>query len=101
MISAKRWDARTARTVILEIRASDAVTICRRMGASQTAGVGMTVTPMVYEIIGKVALYIIGTLLFGAFSSAIDDDIEDSCGIFFGAWIAGIIVFLELIIPAP
>lgn len=56
---------------------------------------------MVYEFIGKVALYIIGTLLFGAFFSAIDDDMEDSRGIFFGAWIAGIMVFLELIIPVP
>ena len=56
---------------------------------------------MVYEIIGKVVLYIIGTLLFGALTSALDDDMEDSRGIFFGAWIASIIVFLELIIPAP
>lgn len=55
---------------------------------------------MVYEFIGKATLYIIGTLLFGALTSVLDDDMEDSCGIFFGAWIAGIIVFLELIIPA-
>jgi hypothetical protein len=53
---------------------------------------------MVYEIIGKVALYIIGTLLFGAFTSAIDD-IADNRGIFFGAWIAGILVFLWMILP--
>lgn len=56
---------------------------------------------MVYEVIGKVVLYIIGTLLFGALTSVLDDDMEDSRGIFFGAWIAGIMVFLELIIPVP
>ena len=56
---------------------------------------------MVYEFIGKVALYIIGTLLFGALVSVLDDDMDDSRGIFFGAWIVGIIVFLELIIPVP
>ena len=50
---------------------------------------------MVYEIIGKVVLYIIGTLLLGAFFSAIDDDME----IFHGAWLAGISVFLWLILP--
>jgi hypothetical protein len=55
---------------------------------------------MVYEVIGKVALYIIGTLIFGAFTSAIDD-MGDNWGIFFGAWLAGIVVFLELIIPTP
>ena len=53
---------------------------------------------MVYEVIGKVALYIIGTLIFGAFTSAIDD-MEDYWGIFFGAWIAGFLVFLWLIFP--
>lgn len=52
---------------------------------------------MVYEVIGKVALYIIGTLLFGAFTSAIDD-MADNWGIFFGAWVMGIAVFLELIV---
>lgn len=54
---------------------------------------------MGYEVIGKVVLYIIGTLLLGAFSSAIDDDMEDSRGIFFGAWFASIMVFLWLILP--
>ena len=43
-MSAKRWDARTAKTVILGIRASDAVTICHRTGVSQTAGAGRTMT---------------------------------------------------------
>jgi len=38
---------------------------------------------MVYEVIGKVALYIIRTLIFGAFTSAIDDT-ADNWGIFFG-----------------
>lgn len=55
---------------------------------------------MVYEVIGKVALYIIGTLLFGVFTSAIDY-LGDHRGIFFGAWLAGIVVFLELIVPTP
>lgn len=50
---------------------------------------------MVYEVIGKVVLYIIGTLLGGAFISAIDDDME----VFGGAWLVGILVFLCLIIP--
>jgi hypothetical protein len=53
---------------------------------------------MVYEVIGKVALYIIGTLLFGAFTSCLDD-IDNYDGIFLGAWLASIVVFLELIIP--
>ena len=53
---------------------------------------------MVYEVIGKVALYIIGTLLYGAFISYLND-CEDDWGIFFGAWLAGIGVFLELIVP--
>ena len=53
---------------------------------------------MVYEVIGKVALYIIGTLIFGAFTSAIIDDMGDHWGIFFGAWFAGIAVFLKLIV---
>ncbi len=52
---------------------------------------------MVYEVIGKVALYIIGTLIFGAFTSAIFD-MGDHWGIFFGAWLAGIAVFLKLIV---
>lgn len=56
---------------------------------------------MVYEFIGKVVLYIIGTLLLGVIFNSIDDDIEDSRGIFFGAWIAGVIVFSELIFPTP
>ena len=51
---------------------------------------------MVYEAIGKTVLYIIGTLLGGAFISAIDDD---DMGVFCGAWIVGILVFLCLIIP--
>lgn len=45
-MSARRWDARTVRTVILEIRASDAVTICRRTDVNQTAGAGRTVNSM-------------------------------------------------------
>lgn len=52
---------------------------------------------MVYEVIGKVAMYIVGTLLFGGFTSAIGDTWDD-WAIFFGAWLAGIIVFLELIV---
>lgn len=56
---------------------------------------------MVYEFIGKLTLYIIGTLIFGAFISVIDDDSGDNRGIFFGAWLASIVVFLELIIPTP
>ena len=55
---------------------------------------------MVYEIIGKVALYVIGTLWFGAFINLLDDT-GDNWSIFFGAWLASIIVFLELIIPTP
>lgn len=55
---------------------------------------------MVYEVIGKVALYIIGTLIFGAITDAIDDT-GNSWGIFFGAWIVGIVVFLELIVTTP
>ena len=53
---------------------------------------------MVYEVIGKVALYIIGTLLLGAITDAIDDT-ENSWGIFFGAWFAGVLVFLWMILP--
>jgi len=53
---------------------------------------------MVYEVIGKVVLYIIGTLLYGAFISCLND-YEDNWSIFFGAWLASIIVFLELIAP--
>jgi len=37
--SAKKWDVRTVRIVVLEIHASDAVTICRRMDVSPVAGV--------------------------------------------------------------
>lgn len=54
---------------------------------------------MVYEAIGKTVLYIIGTLLGGALFAVLDDDVEDSRGIFFGAWVVGILVFLWLIIP--
>lgn len=54
---------------------------------------------MVYEVIGKTVLYIIGTLILGAFIGAIDDD--NCYGVFWGAWIASIIVFLVLIIPTP
>lgn len=55
---------------------------------------------MVFEIIGKVVLYIIGTLLFGAFICAVDDDIGDNgLGVFVGAWLAGILVFIWLILP--
>lgn len=57
-----------------------------------------TVTPMVYEIIGKIALYIIGTLLFGAFADAFDS-VKNDYGMFVGAWIAGILVFLWMILP--
>lgn len=55
---------------------------------------------MIYEIIGKVALYIIGTLLYGIFISCLNDD-EDVWSVFFGAWLASIIVFLELIVKTP
>lgn len=58
----------------------------------------MTVTLMVYEIIGKVVLYIIGTLLFGVFADSFDS-IENDYGMFVGAWIASIIVFLWMILP--
>ena len=50
---------------------------------------------MIYEIIGKIALYIIGTLIFGAIISGI----EDNEWIFCGAWLAGFVVFLAMIIP--
>lgn len=53
---------------------------------------------MVYEVICKVVLYIIGTLLFGAFANAFDS-VENDFGMFVGAWIASIIVFLWLILP--
>ena len=53
---------------------------------------------MVYEVIGKVVLYIIGTLIFGAIIEGIDDMGNDNWGIFFGAWIMGIVVFLGLIV---
>ena len=53
---------------------------------------------MVYEIIGKVTLYIIGTLLFGAFADAFDS-INADYGMFVGAWIAGILVFSWMILP--
>ena len=56
---------------------------------------------MMYEAIGKTVLYIIGTLLSGALFAVLDDDVEDSRGVFFGAWFAGIVVFLVLLIPAP
>ena len=64
---------------------------------------GRTVTLMVYEIIGKLALYVIGTLFFGFIISVLDDDniTEDWWAIFLGAWLASVIVFLELIIPTP
>lgn len=58
---ARRWDARTVRTVILEIRASDAVTICRRTGVNQTAGAGRTGTEM-DEYISKQVAFV--TLVF-------------------------------------
>lgn len=54
---------------------------------------------MVYEVIGKVALYIIGTLLFGVVLDTIDD--MGDWGTCFWAWLAGILVFLCLIIPPP
>ena len=54
---------------------------------------------MVYEVIGKVVLYIIGTLLFGAIFTAIDGDWGDDGSIFFGAWFVGIAVFLVLMLP--
>jgi hypothetical protein len=58
--------------------------------------VGRTVTLIVYEVIGKVVLYIIGTLLLGAFISGIDDAGD---WIFCGAWLVGILVFLWIILP--
>ena len=57
-----------------------------------------TVMAMVYEIIGKMVLYIIGTLFFGAIPTAISGDWGDDGSIFFGAWLAGSFVFLWLII---
>lgn len=59
------------------------------------------VTLMVYEVIGKLVLYIIGTSFFGAFCYVILDDMEDDDSIFFGAWLAGIVVFLVLIATTP
>ena len=56
---------------------------------------------MVYEVIGKVVLCIIGTVFFGGIFTAIEDDWEESGSIFFGAWIASIVVFTKLIIPTP
>lgn len=53
---------------------------------------------MVYEIIGKMVLYVIGTLFFGAIPNAIDDSWGDDGALFFGAWLAGSFVFLLLII---
>ena len=53
---------------------------------------------MVYEVIGKVAIYIIGTLLLGTFTSWLDDT-GDNGSLFFGAWFAGLLVFLGLILP--
>ena len=52
---------------------------------------------MVFEIIGKITLYIIGTLLVGCFVEFLDDYTDDSYGIFFGAWLASIFVFVFLI----
>lgn len=48
---------------------------------------------MVFEIIGKITLYIAGTLLVGSCTEFLDPD----CGIYFGAWIASIFVFIILI----
>ena len=53
---------------------------------------------MVFEIIGKVVLYVIGTLFFGVCTSCLDD-IDDIGGLFLGAWLAGIVVFIWLILP--
>lgn len=53
---------------------------------------------MVYEGIGKIVLYIIGTVFFGAIFTAIEDDWGEDGSMFFGAWIAGILVFLWLMI---
>lgn len=57
-----------------------------------------TVTAMVYEIIGKMVIYIIVTVLFGAIFAAIEGDWGDNGAIFFGAWIASVLVFLWLMI---
>ena len=57
------------------------------------------VTLMVYEVIGKVVLYIIGTLFFGAFPTAISGDWGDDGSIFFGAWLVGVAVFFVLMLP--
>ena len=46
---------------------------------------------MVFEIIGKITLYIAGTLLVGSITEFL------GYGIFFGAWIASIFVFVCLI----
>ena len=47
---------------------------------------------MVFEIIGKVVLYIIGTLLCGGIMECTDYS-DDPFGIFLGAWIVGVMVF--------
>lgn len=47
---------------------------------------------MVYEVIGKLTLYVIGTWLFGSLIYLLDDG-EHNWSIFFGAWVAGIAVF--------
>lgn len=52
---------------------------------------------MVFEIIGKVVLYVLATLTVGL----LIDDTWDGSKIGMGAWIAGIVVFLWLIIPTP
>ena len=50
---------------------------------------------MVFEIIGKITLYIAGTLLIGSCTEFLYPD----CGIYFVAWIASIFVFVFLITP--
>ena len=50
---------------------------------------------MVFEIIGKVVLYMLVTLTVGL----LIDDTWDGSKIGFGAWLAGIVVFVWLILP--
>lgn len=52
---------------------------------------------MVYEVIGKVVLYILGTIFVGL----LFDDVSQWTDPWFGAWLAGVLVFTCLIIPMP
>ena len=50
---------------------------------------------MVFEIIGKVVIYVLVTLTAGLLT----DDTFNGAGIGWGAWLAGIGVFVWLILP--